>query len=363
MLQKKIVFVVGAGASVEFGFPLGSKLKEEIAAQVKISFDWHQVTSGDSVIAQAAREYAGATEGQLEALINAGEKIAKGMPGAQSIDNFLHSREGDKDINLMGKLGIVKAILAAERSSDLYISTPEELHRRSQSALVLLADNQSSFQSQPNSWLGKLSTLLCQGFHHERLEELFDNVAFIIFNYDRCVETYLWNHLQQYFGLSEQVAAELLEKVQFHHPYGTVGRLPWQRGDGYAVRFGKVPVPRDLIELAKGIKTFTESVHAEAQEKLIGELRAASLVMFLGFGFIEQNMRVLDLKEAGKIERVFATAINMSPDSCEVIDVRIHEAFQMASRGAAGVALNNVRVHPDLTASSIFDYYSHRLGR
>jgi hypothetical protein len=364
MLENKIVFIVGAGASVDYGFPLGGQLKEDIVTGVNFDFDfpYGEATKGDRTIAQAARDYSQGSGEALEELIKAGEKIARGMPGARSIDNFLHSREGDDDINLMGKLGIAKAILAAERGSELCVSTRQETERARQSQFLTLSEVREDFHSLPNSWLGKFATLLCQGFHHERLTGLFDNVAFIIFNYDRCVEHYLWNHLQQYFGISETEAAALLGTVEFHHPYGTVGRLPWQDGAGYAMRFGKEPSSRDLLEVAKGINTFTESVHTEARAKLLDDLRTASQVMFLGFGFIEQNMRLLDFDDRGLVQRIFATAIGMSPDSCEAVDIRIREAFKLPLIVGGG-KVDNVRVHADLTAASIFDYYSQRLGR
>ena len=66
----------------------------------------------------------------------------------------------------------------------------------------------------------------------EALPERLQSVSLVVFNYDRCVEHYLYVHLQMVYGYSPTEAAELVGNMQIYHPYGTVGNLPWMQVDG-----------------------------------------------------------------------------------------------------------------------------------
>jgi hypothetical protein len=55
------------------------------------------------------------------------------------------------------------------------------------------------------------------------IDYVFDNVTLIVFNYDRCVETYVPRALQQYYGITQSEAERLLSKLTIIHPYGIAG--------------------------------------------------------------------------------------------------------------------------------------------
>lgn len=364
MLKTRTVFVVGAGANVKFDFPLGGQLKQEIAALAHIDIVYGRPSGGDPRIAAAALLSANNALPAIERLIKAGDQIARAMPAAVSIDTFLNSREGDADINLMGKLGIAKAILASERRSPLYVCTVHEaaLSRPDTHSFAFDDIDSSVFHNQPESWLGKFAALVCQGFHAEHLDSLFENASFIIFNYDRCVEHYLWHHLQQYFGIGVDAASALLAKVNFHHPYGSVGALPWQTNTNFSVRFGHEPSAADLLKVAAGIRTFTESVNGTDRGELVHDLRDSSRVIFLGFGFTPQNMELLTLPARGLVDNVYATALSMSDNSCAAIKDSVREAFGLPSDRDSGL-LPAISVHPELPVEKLFDHYSLRFCR
>ena len=44
-----------------------------------------------------------------------------------------------------------------------------------------------------DTWLVKFMYMLGRGVPKENVREIFDNVSFIVFNYDRCVEFFLRN--------------------------------------------------------------------------------------------------------------------------------------------------------------------------
>ncbi|MGH8275043.1 MAG: hypothetical protein ACRES9_12475 [Gammaproteobacteria bacterium] len=86
-------------------------------------------------------------------------------------------------------------------------------------------------------------------------------------------------------------------ELTIYHPYGTVGRLPWERASGsHPVDFGAKPYAKELLALAAGIKTFTEGTgdnHGEDDAAARKNMLTANLVLFLGFAFHDLNMKLL----------------------------------------------------------------------
>src|SRR5450631_1918246 len=118
MLNSKTVFILGAGASCEFGFPLGSRLKEIISS--KLYFDFNNVGHpplGDQRISDRLRfKY----RDFFDEFIRICHKISKGVLGSDSIDDFINQHNSDERIVICGKLAIACSILDAEKDSKLY---------------------------------------------------------------------------------------------------------------------------------------------------------------------------------------------------------------------------------------------------
>lgn len=85
MFKKKTVFVIGAGASLEFGFPLGGDLKGNIAQLVNVDFEspFASPKGGDRSVALAMQDYAKNSGSVLERLVKAGQQIVEAMPGSR----------------------------------------------------------------------------------------------------------------------------------------------------------------------------------------------------------------------------------------------------------------------------------------
>ena len=68
--------------------------------------------------------------------------------------------------------------------------------------------------------------MLVRGVPKENVSQIFDNVSFIVFNYDRCIEHFLLFVLQNAYGISDREAGKILvEKLRIIHPYGVVGDI------------------------------------------------------------------------------------------------------------------------------------------
>lgn len=250
MLKTRTVFVLGAGASFEVGLPQGEKLKQIIADKVNIRYDLSYRTSGENSIDHALRVHVNSDDekrGDFNLYLRAGHHIHDAMPQALSIDNFI-DQQNDEKIELCGKLGIVHSILEAERNSLLWFDDHS-------------LQNTIDFNNlnQKKAWHNQFFRLLTEGCRLEDIAKRLSTIAFISFNYDRCLEHFLFFALKNYYRAQDGKIAEILSSLQVYHPYGTVGALPWQ-SNGHGIGYGKEVDASTLLTQAHQIKTFTESV-------------------------------------------------------------------------------------------------------
>ena len=165
-----------------------------------------------------------------------------------------------------------------------------------------------------DNWYSELFKLIADRCTVEELPERLASIAFIDFNYDRCIEHYLFHAIQRYYSVDQDFATQLLTPLKIHHPFGVVGRLPWQQ-ERDTTAFGYVLSGENLLAIANSNFTISDSTANRAEVDAWGEaLGAAQTVVFLGFGFHEQNMALLVPAETSmKVRKqVFATAHDIS---------------------------------------------------
>ncbi|MDR6126684.1 hypothetical protein QE361_001933 [Sphingomonas sp. SORGH_AS802] len=319
MFKDSTTFVVGAGASKEIGLPLGSELKQQIiellafdpsAADLFIDDRFNQVIEDDIARSQFPSE-------TRQSWRDAAVQIKRGLPRALSIDNYLHTHEGDEYVERLGKLAISFLILRAERFSAFFEQETAADRISGRRVRVSPSIDNTSFAS---SWHEPFAQLVMSGAHVANPESAFEDLRFIIFNYDRCVEQYLYLALQDYFNIDGDRAALVLSQVQFIHPYGSLGPLPWQALNGRrkGVRFG-AQGPIDYWELSQEVHTFTEAVESDTDRSIKVAVAQASTIVFLGFGFNEQNVRLLTPHGSKNAKSAFTTAKGISLLSHETL--------------------------------------------
>jgi hypothetical protein len=230
MFKSSTVFIVGAGASSEVGLPTGINLKSKIAEKLNIKYDFTEYypLSGDWVIAEALRHQVKNSENQRSGInpyLFEAWKIHDAMPQAGSIDTYLDVHRGNIKMELCGKLAITRSILEAEKKSSIFYDPSTQ--------------KRMAFPDLENTWFNNFWRILVEGISRSEIDNLFDNVSFISFNYDRCIEHFLLDAIKNYYVVTDQKAIELVGKINIFHPYGKVGTLP---GIGVAqsiVRFGE----------------------------------------------------------------------------------------------------------------------------
>lgn len=311
MIRLDTVFVVGAGASYDYGFPLGEDLTKEIASA--LNFNQSSGSSPPRETLRTAIQVACAhpemrrDHGQL---FRQASLLASSLVTASSIDTFLDTHSHNPDFELLGKLAIAACLIDAEARSPLCL-------RQGQSMDLSVTRD---------TWLARLfRNSLAPGVKADRIEQMFEHVSFIVFNYDRCIEHYLEHAIASHFGVDLNMASRIVEKCRIVHPYGYLG--PLHRSNDL-VSFGAKYTPEAwgtgdaILKMSKNLLTFTESQKAEsaAARELI---RHAKHVVFLGFGFAEQNVELLKAPSPINTPEVRATVKGMSDNNREQVQDRI----------------------------------------
>jgi hypothetical protein len=312
VFKDRTVVIVGAGASSECDLPTGLELKERISKLLDIRFEHgYRLKSGDANICDALTLHVQRKGSRdINPHLHAGWRIRDAMPQAISIDNFIDSHQGDENLALCGKLAIVQSILEAEQRSPLFVDW--QSGRR-----------QPDFSSFKDTWYAAFMQLLTQNCQLDLVQKRLSQLTFVIFNYDRCVENYLYHGLQNYYGIDGDRAKDLLRHLSVFHPYGSVGELQWQRND-IGVEYGGSPSAAKLLSLAGGIKTFTEGTDPNSSEiqSIRQHLQSATTVLFLGFAYHGMNLKLLKPESPHSLPadvRYFGTAFGMSDSDCALV--------------------------------------------
>ena len=340
MFRAKTVLVIGAGASVEVGLPMGSDLLKQIVQLTGFRFDSiGRQETGDRAILEALKLCLneGFEVTRLNEHLLAGWQLGESAKQAQSIDNVIDALE-DPQVELIGKLGIVRAILKAEAASPAF---------RPNSKMPQTLDL-SKFK---DSWYNSLTKLLTENVQKSQVSRIFENFSIINFNYDRCLEHYLPSSLGSYYGLPEGDLREIMHGLIIHRPYGVAGRLPWQNGDAPSVSFGQGS-PQQIADVAQQVRTFTERVkEGDELAAMRATLAGADRVVFLGFAFHRQNVELLAQKMQDHSELV-ATSYRISTSDKSVIKKELKKSF------GHEFAMHDTRVElADMTCAQFFSEY------
>ena len=294
----KTVFVIGAGASTEFGdMPVGDTLARE-TERLMLS----ELNSGsrwpEGAISNAISGQGGLDDRHIAAM----RRIRDGIQSCPSIDEFISEWQEVPFLTDICKLAIAQIVLRAERSSIL-----AALDQEGAVAAEILRNLE-------NSWLGIALARLGPGIRRRDVRQRLEDVAFITFNYDRCIEQYLKASFKSTYGMSENDAEELLDTTPILHAYGDLGLLPKGRMGG--VEFGATD--RLVSSAAKSIRTFTEEVATDHASRIQSIIRNAEKIVFLGCAYHQQNIQVLFGPETNLYEAsIWGTSYLMRPVSVE----------------------------------------------
>jgi len=166
-----------------------------------------------------------------------------------------------------------------------------------------------------DTWLFWLGQLITSGLPRSRLERAFDDLTIICFNYDRAIEHYLPFALVMAYGLDLKDAQRIVgERLRILHPYGTVGRLPWQPGQDAQAEWAGSEQPWNIHAIAGQVRTHAERLADTAWlHRLRTEVGNAKRLVFLGNGYQPRNLELLFDRTISHNPEVLATTHGLSP--------------------------------------------------
>lgn len=264
MISSPTVFVLGAGASIPYGFPSGAALRDELcrpttqrghAAWVSILQEACEIPERDSL--HFSKKFLASS--------------------VESIDAFL-SRRMDA-FGEIGKLAIA-AILCAKETPELWRMTDTS-----------------------DDWYTALWNALISGVH--RIEDIgINQVRFITFNYDRSLEYFLHRSCKETFGCNDARAEDALKNLSIIHVYGALGELGTMLGPNVRPYDNEVRA-REINIAANGIKIIPEARDDAFEFEVTRKhFSWASQICFLGFGFDPLNVSRLNLSSVLNERRV-----------------------------------------------------------
>jgi hypothetical protein len=252
LISQPTVFVIGAGASAPYGLPLGGGLRTDILER-------YRDTAGHTPHLKKTTSFG---QDQIDVFTN-----ALRYSGLQSVDAFLERRPEFMEIG--------KSVMGIE---------------------LLHAEVHERLWQTGNNWL----TYLYSHMVGNSLQEFANNkVAFVTFNYDRCIEHFFFISLKNSFGKSDEETAQIVEKIQMVHLHGRLGYLPWQKGQS-KIEFGDNQIDvRKMKIVTKEIKVVHEDHTLDGRDADFNlahvMLVNARRVYLMGFGFGVQNVQRLKL--------------------------------------------------------------------
>lgn len=289
----KTLFVVGAGASADFGLPVGSALQRQIVKFLRP--DKHSENFGRDL--EFVMNEIQARGLRYENLFATLEWMSDNLPMARSIDSFLETQGNDGDaISFLGKYAIATLISRGEAASPLFL--PRK-------------DSKPNFDAIVETWLGQLWLLINKGGAAKVDEKGLDDYAFLTFNYDRCIELFLYRTFSSFFRMSHHTAQEFVERVSIRHVYGSLGDA---LGDSRGLPFGYTELAEERVESVGNIKTYSEQLADEEVQKIGAMFDWAEAIVFVGFSFAPMNTKLLQASFRGdeSLRKIYGTSYQMS---------------------------------------------------
>lgn len=268
MITTPTVFVLGAGASQPYGFPIGSKLNELLLSGYEKA---DQFAFGDCSMPKFFAD-----------------EFRKSFREARatSIDTFL--QQCDERTRTLGK--------------------------RLVAATIALHENINALFPKSGDWLQILFNVMGREATANSFTK--NRVSFITFNYDRSLEMALQLHLYRQYRMPERHAFEVVNQLPIFHVHGSLGPL----GDDVSSP-GRPYTPdiRWLDPLMKNCHLIHEDQPGNgAWASAIEMMAQAKRVVFLGFAFHELNCQRLFCGIRDKGSQWRASAFGMTAAECNV---------------------------------------------
>jgi hypothetical protein len=264
MIENPTTLILGAGASMDFGYPSGRDLKDKVVKMIaspnndayrslqKLGFDDYLIKSFQEGLQRSGRP---------------------------SVDAFLEHRPEFIEVG--------KAAMAVE---------------------LMSYENINALFPTGGSWYEHLFQAINASF-----EDLSSNkLKIITFNYDRSLDIYLFEAIKNAYGKQTEKVSEVLKTIPILHVHGKLGPMPWEsdrRGREYRSSYD----PVDIKQAADNICIITEDHETKKEFSDAKRLISASKrLIFIGFGYHSQNIERLGIDiHSGQLS-IFGSAYGLT---------------------------------------------------
>lgn len=274
MITKPTVLILGAGASMPFGFPNGLQLKAEICREIK------------KMQGAICRDLELFTDNKKDVKIFCENLL---LSSEMSIDAFLYH---NPEYCSIGQRAIANILLRKEKRVKLFDEW---------------IDKWLDPENKDKHWYQLLFSKLDAAF--DNFEE--NQLKIITFNYDRSLEYFLLNAmLAKYSKQDPDKVLGKLRQIPILHVYGKLGNLPEYDSEPPFVRYDLFAdsKPRDqwagyVYEASQKIVTIHRAEELNNFSKAREFLLEAERIYFLGFGYDMTNMERLFIDRIGDANR------------------------------------------------------------
>jgi hypothetical protein len=282
MIREKTVLVLGAGASMPYGYPSGKDLRKRLCDP--------ELFLGPHSKGWFHRE-------EIENFCDSFQRS-----GMTSIDAFLARRGKEltytgNTLGNIGKHGIALALRERQQLDHLF-------HSRAANPSLI---------DQTDHWYEYLWGRICEGINQKNIQDLKETqLSIITFNYDLSLEYYLVNVVVNSYGASPTEARDLLSSIKVNHVYGCLSGNPMTTESRNAYRFHFSEDWRQISLDKQDIQIIDEE-RAELDASFLSAFDAlthADRIGVLGFAFDPTNMQRLRVAEVLRDRMVARTQNN-----------------------------------------------------
>jgi hypothetical protein len=262
LIANQTTLILGAGASYEYGFPLGKGLVDQIIEKLEHPEPY----------------------GIYKILADLGHTDTKEL--------------GDFTTNLRG---------SRLDSIDEFLSKQPQFSQVAKKCIAIaLIPYEKPEICNMSGWYRYLINCL---FHRIRRKEQFcvNKLSIITFNYDRSLEFYLRQSFRHSYNVSESEAERYLGFMDLVHVYGQLGRLSGVGEDSRVYEPSLSPVV--VKRAADQIKTFPD-IDANTMEDVSDILERSERLYFLGFGYSDLNFDLIRFGDC-RIAQIIGTSVGL----------------------------------------------------
>jgi hypothetical protein len=296
MIEEDTVFILGAGASCPYGFPDGKELRKEICENSES--DIHNYLSAVDNFRSTKAKYLYLTKDFLVKFFNSSIK---------SIDKFLVLNNKFMEI---GKWAIILRILHSEDNSVFR----EKMIKKEQDWYTFIFNNLINDITSASDY------------------SLFgdNSISIITFNYDRSFENFLFDSLiNSFYGIKPKQINTEIKRIPIIHIFGSLGSLEWENNvDNVPYRTSSMSLNLDKIK--NNINIIYEQEESSLLKSAIDIISQAKRIFFLGFGFLEENLKLLKIPEIlNQNQKIYGTAFKALPEEISKIEESIKPKIEM----------------------------------